>query len=603
MSSQFGFYNLDGRLVLNSNLEQAQAAMQRRGTKFAQSIASGSLGLGFTANHPSEGSIYKHPETSIIVSADARLDNQKELCRTLNLRPITNFAELIAKAYFKWGPDCPRFLEGDFAFIIWDPREQHLFCARDRLGLKQLLYHFTPHKVFGCATDAKTLFIHDAIQQRPNETRLLDFFVGLEGIDKTITSFSGVTRLKPGHILQLKNGHLSTSSYWTLEPQEPSKLTTQDQYKEAFTALFTKAVSKRFDSPQTTGVMVSGGMDSSAVAATVYKEFGSTFKGFSAINSEDPYCIETTMIYDVNRHLGIRSIYLDLAKPSLWMSDAQNGLREVSEPFDSHMTLMRAIYGAAKRENMNVVLDGGWGDIIFAPGAHILRKIRSGKLISAWNDLLDERYYHDEKGSLISVYLRMIAASFAPTTLKSKIDPIRLKRHHNHVVKNLGLSKRLVKKHNLIGQLKTFHSHQEKGIWKNPAREAANIITHTNALVGRERYDRVAGYFGLIPRDPFTDLDLVKFCLSLPTDQKTNQGVRKILLRQAMRSTLPSTIILRSTKEHLGLDFTKRIYRINKNPCNLSLPTGFPSIKKSENRLVGLHEHSLYFGHMWWKNN
>ena len=74
MSSQFGFYNLDGRLVLNSNLEQAQAAMQRRGTKFAQSIASGSLGLGFTANHPSEGSIYKHPETSIIVSADARLD-------------------------------------------------------------------------------------------------------------------------------------------------------------------------------------------------------------------------------------------------------------------------------------------------------------------------------------------------------------------------------------------------------------------------------------------------------------------------------------------------------------------------------------------------
>ena len=162
--------------------------MQRRGTKFAQSIASGSLGLGFTANHPSEGSIYKHPETSIIVSADARLDNQEVLREALNLSPITSFAELIAKAYFKWGPDCPRFLEGDFAFIIWDPREQHLFCARDRLGLKQLLYHFTPHKVFGCATDAKTLFIHDAIQQRPNETRLLDFFVGLEGICLLYTS-------------------------------------------------------------------------------------------------------------------------------------------------------------------------------------------------------------------------------------------------------------------------------------------------------------------------------------------------------------------------------------------------------------------------------
>ena len=560
MSSLFGFYDLDGGPIEPALLSRAESTMQRRGDKFRGSHRAGEVGVGFTANHPLEGSLFVHTETFVAVAADARLDNKQSLIEILQLSKNASFAEIITKAYLKWGQDCPCHVEGDFAFIIWDPRRKHLFGARDRLGLKQLLYHYSPEKVFGCATDAKTLFVHENIQARPSEVRLLDFFVGsLEGIDKTCTAYSSVSRLPPGHTLLLKNGRISISAYWALEPQAPSQLKTQGEFVEAFQGVLKTAVARRFDSIDTTGVMVSGGMDSSAAAAMAVKQFGTGVKGFSAVNSGDPSCVETDMIRRVNNHLGLIPNYIDLATPQQWLDDAQSGLANISDPFDSNMTLMRAVMGSAAREGKTVLVDGAWGDTVFAPGSHVRRHMRSAQFISAWQALRADRNYHSELGPLPPVYLKMLASTLCPAALKSSLAPLKYWRHAAQLKASLCLKNEFLDEQKLAERLAKLGSYVGHDSWRNPFLEAAEIVNHPYHVVARERYDRTAGHFGVIMRDPFTDVDLVSFCLSLPIKQKTAQGEPKTLLRQSMAQLLPEAVISRLSKEHLGFKFSKKI--------------------------------------------
>ena len=603
MSGLFGFYNLNGRPLERAVLGNAQTAMQRRGTLFYDSFRSGPIGLGFTANHPAEGSLYVHSETSIVVTADARLDNSDDLTALLSLDPNTSFAEIIVKSYLKWGQDCPSHLQGDFAFVIWDPRHKHLFGARDRLGLKQLLYHYTADKVFGCATDAKTLFAHDDIKRRMSEARLLDFFVGaLEGVDKSCTAFEGVSRLPPGHSLLIKNGQLSLSKYWSLEPEEPSQLKTDDAFVEAFQAHLQTAVARRFDSPETTGVMVSGGMDSSAAAAMAVQKFGKKIKAFSAINSADPDCVETRMINLVNEHLGVAPNYVDLAKPEQWLEDAQSGLDGISDPFDSNMNLMRSVIAAAARDGMTVLMDGAWGDTVFAPGSHVRRAMRAGQFVTAMRALKADRDYHGETGALPPVYLKMLASSFLSAPLKSLFAPLKHRRHAAQTIEALGLKKEFAERHNLAGRLSKLGDHVGHASWHNSSQEAEEIVSHPYHVVARERYDRVAAHFGVIMRDPFTDLDLVKFCLSLPTSQKTANSIPKILLRRAMSDMLPEPVISRLSKEHLGYKFSRAVIAADKKVLTKSYPDLISILTtdiSAKGTMTEDNKHNLHFAMNW----
>ena len=92
------------------------------------------------------------------------------------------------------------------------------------------------------------------------------------------------------------------------------------------------------------------------------------------------------------------------------------------------------------------------------------------------------------------------------------------------------------------------------------AKERARRIEHAYLVVGRERYDRVASSVAIEPRDPFLDLRLVDFCLSLPGEQIRSDGWHKILLRRAMAGKLPHEIRWRRSKEHLGPAFTSQIF-------------------------------------------
>src|SRR5262249_39433765 len=147
------------------------------------------------------------------------LDNREDLIAELGLDGIERVigdGELILRAYLRWGKDCPSKLLGDFAFAIWDPRKSELFCARDHMGMRQLIYHHIPNERFVFATEVGAVLANSRVMRELNEGRIADFLDDLEDLDLTSTFYSQLYRLPPAHSLLVGNGQASLHRYWSL---------------------------------------------------------------------------------------------------------------------------------------------------------------------------------------------------------------------------------------------------------------------------------------------------------------------------------------------------------------------------------------------------
>ena len=179
---------------------------------------------------------------------------------------------LIAKAYRRWGADCPRHLLGDYAFAVWDAAKRTLFCARDHAGVRPFYYAETRRGfVFASAIEA--------VLAGPDVGHELDeFTVGMwlmrrdAALPATSTLFQAVRRLPPGHGLVVTNGAVRLQRYWRPEDVPRAAPASDDDYAEEFLALYSRAVKDRLCGPGRIGVHLSGGLDSSSVAVLAARE-------------------------------------------------------------------------------------------------------------------------------------------------------------------------------------------------------------------------------------------------------------------------------------------------------------------------------------------
>ena len=109
----------------------------------------------------------------LVITADARIDNRDDLCEELGIRDEEDVSDsyFILKAYAKWGEDCPDKLLGDFAFVIWDKKEEKLFCARDHMGVKPF-YYYLDEDMFVFGTEIKALFEVEGVPREINDLKV-----------------------------------------------------------------------------------------------------------------------------------------------------------------------------------------------------------------------------------------------------------------------------------------------------------------------------------------------------------------------------------------------------------------------------------------------
>jgi len=350
--------------------------------------------------------------------------------------------------------------------------------------------------------------------------------------------------------------------YWELAPEPIVELPSDKAYAETFEALFTEAVRCRLRSAKSIGAMVSGGIDSNAVAAVAGRLLATAGHGplrtFSAIGPDASACPETRAIMSALGSTDFAPTTLDHAALGSLHADLARETAESAEPFDAHMVMIRAIYLAAQRAGVNIVLDGMGGDLVVSSDFHLVFLLRKGRVRQAIREARGERRFW---GPVAPSWRGLLAAAwqaFAPTPLRA----MRF-RHGRREANSLFLDRAkavapyLDPTHALDRrrqvQLRDFENDRVNEITRT------RPLTHPNLVVGRERFDRVAAACAIEPRDPFLDLRLIQFCLSLPRDQLERDGWPKWILRRAMDRSVPVAIAWRCGKEHVGPEFIRAV--------------------------------------------
>lgn len=276
MSGIVGIVHFDGSPVDRHLLGQMTASIAFRGPDAQEIWIDGHVGFGHTLlKTTGESGHERQPFTldgQVWIVADARVDVRRELVPQLrangheDLSPDATDVELILRAYQTWGENCVEHLLGDFAFAIWDGSKQRFFCARDHLGVKPLFYaHLGQKLIFSNTLDC--IRQHPAVSDRLNDLAIADFLLFDLNHDLATTSFADIQRVPPAHSAKWSAGGAQLCRYWTLPIDEPLYFRKAGDYVDRFRELLDQAVADRLRISKV-GVMMSGGVDSPALAAT-----------------------------------------------------------------------------------------------------------------------------------------------------------------------------------------------------------------------------------------------------------------------------------------------------------------------------------------------
>lgn len=271
------------------------------------------------------------------------------------------------------------------------------------------------------------------------------------------------------------------------------------------------------------------------------------------------------------------------------------------------MTLPRAAYLAAHRAGIKVMLDGVAGDVVLGAGNLVPRLLRRGDWRRAWREIKGERHFWGPYEALPRQVLRYLRSALTPNLARQVRHQLRQLRDRLRPVQSKLVNQALARRVNLTARHAGFRNLFHVG-WRDPAVERVDGMTHIYLTVGRERYDRVSAALAIEPRDPFMDLRVINFCLSLPARQLQFDGWPKIILRRAMAGLLPDSVRWRTGKEHLGWTFTSTLLQaraesfrhLTQNPTLLS---PLVSAKGLQERASGLVENeacvNLYHLELW----
>jgi len=590
-------YCLDGRPVKREALSHMTALLAHRGPDGTGIWSEGLVGLGHcllwtTPESRCERLPVVKQDGELVLTADARIDNRAELLEALELTPRPDEtipdSALILAAYERWGVKCPERLLGDFAFVVWDRRQHKVFCARDHFGVKPLYYYYQPGRFFACASEIKALLCLPEVPRRLNEVQIADYLEGLFE-DKTSTFYQKILRLPPAHSLTVSAQGLRLQCYWTLDPSSEIRFSSDEEYAEAYRAIFTEAVRCRLRSAFPIGSHLSGGLDSSSVTCVARKLLeetpGRQLHTFSNIFDDVPQCDERFFINAVLAQEGYRAHYIHADRSSPFV-DLERVLWHQDEPaLGPNHFLPWELNRAAAQAGVRIVLDGFDGDTTVSHGA-----VRFTELAYAgeWATFALEasavsQHFKVSPQGLLQAYglpcleelgRRQRWLSFAATInqinrffrvsrrelfwrygLKPLI-PVRILNGEKNSRKSVNtiLNADFARRVNWQERMRTLNGRRS-----NPPRTVREDQwrTLTSGLFASvlELSDRCAAAFSIEVRHPFMDKRLIELCLALPPEQKLQQGWGRIVMRRAMAGLLPEEIRWRGDKTDMNPNF------------------------------------------------
>ncbi|MDQ3280045.1 MAG: asparagine synthase-related protein [Acidobacteriota bacterium] len=554
MSGIAGIVRLDGAPA--SGVERLAAAIAHRGTDASGSWSEGPVALAHamlhtTAESRAEPQPWIHDAIAIV--ADVRLDNREELLATLGMASNAGDAALIVAAYRRWGGDCAKHLDGDFAFALWDARERTLFCARDAVGVKPFVYALVPGKLFAFGSQARAVLAAPEVRRVPDEKRIADFLT-FHFDDFERTFYEGVKRLPPASTLTLTGGRLTIGRYWSPNENAPMRRGSDAELAEGFFEHFARAmrVRMRVTDTRELGSFLSGGLDSTMISCFARDEFRRKAAGdlpvFSWIFSDAMQADERHYQEVAAASGGMQRHVLDSATAGYTPWSGLEQFLPDAPPFAPNCYIN---YGAGERAHamgLRTMLDGLGGDsTVWRGNALFVELLLHGRFVKLARELrgMSRRHAISVPRLIFWNVLRPLAPRLTDVVLRVANGPqppqLTSTLLRANVLALSGASTRARPKYRSVRAEHFAQMHEPM------------------MAEGLELFDRIMSAAGVEGRYPFFDRRLIEYCLSLPADQKLSGGYSRIVARRAMQGIVPDEVLWRAGKGKPGLHIIKAL--------------------------------------------
>lgn len=560
MAGLCGFVGFEGCPVPSAPLRaMAEAAIHRGPDGLRYEIleegAFAHLALHATAETARESQPLLSPEGPVCLVADLRLDNCAELLQELEPRGLlsrgrkSGDAEILLGAYLLWGERCVQHLLGDFAFALWDRRARRLLCARDPLGVKPLHYARAGALVL-FASEAQQLLRHPAVPRRLDELSLAFHLAGWPPAPGR-SFFEDVHRLPAAHLLVATPAGDRLVRYWDPGDGSGDAALPSAERSAALLDVLQRSVTDRLRTGgSTVGIALSGGLDSTTVAALARRSMGSPgapgLLGCSFVFETLRECDERPYIQALVEDTGIEVAYVD-AESHWLLSDRELYTPPLEAPFLSWQSCHEQMLRTLRRRGARVLLTGHGADDLFRGSPLVfLDRVCRGDLTaitelartarSQGRKVSGSVYHHLLRPLLPASLIRALHGTAALDTAPDLPPWIAAP-----FARRTDLDRRL-------------RARRTPGL---PGRRASREIREVALeIAAYERvvdwYDRNAARAGVEVRHPFLDRRVFDLVLALHPEQLYSPGSYKPLLRRAMAGILPDALRLRTTKTSLG---------------------------------------------------
>lgn len=481
-------------------------------------------------------------ERDVLCLLDGQLDNAAEIAAELGVKPggEDTVEALLAAGYRRWGLDLPSRMRGDFVLLAWDREKREGLIARDQLGARPAYLHWQSG-VLHFANELQLLLA--ALPRRPQPDRAsVAHWITAGSRPGTRTLYKGVERLGAGEMVVLEPGGARTRRYWEPRYEEPLDVPAGELAERVHEGLRV-AVGRRLAADAPTGVLLSGGLDSSAVAAVAVEVGGGDrVRACSAAFPDHPIVDEAELIAELRVGLGLDGPLI-AGKASGLVESALEYTAAWGAPLLSWgdfwaLPLMRAAAG----EGVANVLGGDGGDELFGPRqnliAEALRRGRPRQAMAVAGAL---------PGAGPDVPRRDVAAMLASQALIAL--PLR---PHRRFLEWRERRRQPDWLHSSIAQ--ALRESDDPLAWKRldgPLwwSDVAHGIAHGLDEAGIFEHQRNrAAMAGVEARHPLLDLDLVTLCLRQSPAATLDRRFSRPVLRQSVAGLVPDAVRLRPVK-------------------------------------------------------
>ncbi|MDR2038246.1 MAG: hypothetical protein LBQ60_10005 [Bacteroidales bacterium] len=499
---------------------------------------------------------YQDQESKLIITADARIDNRPELSPILDLKNDASNADsiYILKAYQKWGSDCCRYLSGDYAFAIWNCAERELFCARDHIGARGFFYYFNTGK-FIFATEPKGIIASGDIPHVLSDDWIADILIGVTP-EKNASPFAQVMKLPPAHYLKVTPDKLTLEQYWELDISREIHYKREQDYYDELRALFEESISSCVRSAFPVGAELSGGLDSSGIAAFANQALRQQNKSLSTYSHVLPeWAKGKTYPFDDERiFIESLGLYANIDQQHFITAEDKGILDEFqlcNQRFDyptgyPFPVFCDALYEKAHQEGVRVLLSGFPGDeLVTSLGGRLENDfLRHHQYRYLWS-LIYGKVHRDIFKTGYAFTLKMIS-HYAPGFYRmikgvpGKSVNWRENSFNCHVATN-----EYADRMHLRDRL--FNRTTYPVSWGVRELERARI---TEAFVCHrlEQCAAHAAYYHIEYRNPLADKRLLEYVLALPIHLRVKNGYHRYPFRMAIAGVVPEDIRWRTSK-------------------------------------------------------